>query len=74
MNGGNCRKPVERRSRGEQLSFFIVLSLVMSLVPDITATTLGMSVSQAGRRGFEPRLPLHLFNELRGFHLPSGRR
>jgi len=24
-------------------------------------------VSQAGRREFEPRLPLHLFNNLQGF-------
>ena len=23
------------------------------------------SISQAGRRGFDPRLPLHLFNNLR---------
>ena len=27
--------------------------------------------SQAGRRGFEPRLPLHLFNHLQGFQIPS---
>src|ERR1051325_6273998 len=26
--------------------------------------------SQAGRRGFEPRLPLHLFNNLGGFGNP----
>jgi hypothetical protein len=26
-----------------------------------------MPASQAGRRGFEPRLPLHVFNGLRGF-------
>ena len=27
--------------------------------------------SQAGRRGFEPRLPLHIFNHLRGLSTPS---
>jgi len=27
--------------------------------------------SQAGRRGFEPRLPLHLFNNLQEFRIPS---
>jgi hypothetical protein len=27
--------------------------------------------SQAGRRGFESRLPLHMFNHLRGFSTPS---
>ena len=26
-------------------------------------------VSQAGRRGFEPRLPLHLFNNLRSLKI-----
>ena len=26
-----------------------------------------MPASQAGRRGFDPRLPLHVFNDLRAF-------
>jgi hypothetical protein len=30
-----------------------------------------LSSSQAGRRGFEPHLPLHLFNSLGTFHVLS---
>jgi hypothetical protein len=33
------------------------------------STLLRRSYSQAGRRGFDPRLPLHVFNYLGMFHV-----